>query len=57
MTNPFKTEIARNKTNGKIFFAEFYGVGISKIKVKLIAGQEEKIIKFKTYMGNYERMN
>lgn len=53
---PFRTEIAKSKKNGRQFFAEFYGVGMDKIKVVLTDefGQK-KTIKFETYLNNYER--
>lgn len=52
---PFRTETAKNKKNGRQFFAEFYGVGFSKIKVVLTDefGQK-KTIKFETYLSNYD---
>jgi hypothetical protein len=53
---PFRTEIAKSKKNGRQFFAEYYGVGMDKIKVVLTDefGQK-KTIKFETYLNNYER--
>ena len=53
---PFRIETVRNKKNGRQFFAECYGAGISQIKVVLTDefGQR-KTIKFETYLRNYER--
>ena len=55
---PFRTETAKNKKNGRQFFAEFYGVGFNKIKVVVLTDEfgQKKTIKFETYLSNYERI-